>query len=121
MSLVKELVELQGGEIRVSSEVGKGTTFEVYLPVLEGEQVQPLDAEPAPEPIALPVAEEEIPVPPAPVSSFSEQPKLELLLIEDNAEMREYIRYCIDTSRYNITEAADGEEGIEKALVLTPT
>ena len=120
LSLVKELVELQGGEIRVSSEVGKGTTFEVYLPVLEGEQVQPLDAEPAPEPIALPVAEEEIPVPPAPVSSFSEQPKLELLLIEDNAEMREYIRYCIDTSRYNITEAADGEEGIEKALALTP-
>ncbi len=120
LALVKELVELQGGEIRVSSEVGKGTVFEVYLPVLEGEQVQPLVAEPAPEPAPVPIVEAETPVPAAPVSVFSEQPKLELLLIEDNAEMREYIRYCIGPSRYHITEAADGEEGIEKALALVP-
>ncbi|MCB0584445.1 MAG: response regulator, partial [Phaeodactylibacter sp.] len=121
LALVKELVELQGGEIRVSSEVGKGATFEVYLPVLGGEQPQPLvAAEPAPEPAILPMVEAETSVPAAPVSVFSDQPKLELLLIEDNAEMREYIRYCIDTSQYNITEAADGEEGIEKARALVP-
>ncbi|WP_350176532.1 response regulator, partial [Phaeodactylibacter sp.] len=34
--------------------------------------------------------------------------------------MREYIRYCIGPSRYNITEAADGEEGIQKATALIP-
>ncbi|MCB0550349.1 MAG: response regulator, partial [Phaeodactylibacter sp.] len=120
LALVKELVELQGGEIRVSSEVSKGTTFEVYLPVLEGVQALPLVAEPAPESIALPLAEEEGPVPATPASVSREGVKLELLLIEDNAEMREYIRYCIDSSQYSITEAADGREGIEKAQALIP-
>ena len=34
--------------------------------------------------------------------------------------MREYIRHCIDTTKYNITEAENGEEGIQKALALIP-
>jgi signal transduction histidine kinase/DNA-binding NarL/FixJ family response regulator len=32
MSIVKGLIEMMGGEILVKSEVGKGTTFTVYLP-----------------------------------------------------------------------------------------
>ncbi|MCB0598322.1 MAG: hypothetical protein KDD28_29880, partial [Phaeodactylibacter sp.] len=42
LSLVKELVEMQGGQIRVASEPGKGTTFELFLPVLPAEQARPL-------------------------------------------------------------------------------
>lgn len=120
LSLVKELVEIQGGEIQVSSEVGIGTTFVVYLPVLEGGQLQHWDAEPFLAPIGLPTIEEEISLPNALVSDFREQAKLELLIIEDNDEMREYIRHCINLSRYNVREAADGEEGIEKAQALIP-
>ena len=44
--------------------------------------------------------------------------KLELLLVKDNEEMREYIRYCIGETKHNITEAGDGETGIEKAQAL---
>lgn len=33
LSIAREIVELHGGEIRVSSEPGKGTCFEVYLPL----------------------------------------------------------------------------------------
>lgn len=119
LALVKELIELQGGEIRVSSEVNKGTSFEVYLPVLEEAPVRVWSEEPLSE-YAFPFIPEE----PDGTTAFDPvagmQPKLELLLIEDNAELREYIRYCIDPARYNITEAADGEEGIEKAQALVP-
>ena len=42
LALVKELLEMQGGEIWVTSELNKGTTFEVHLPVLEATEAQPL-------------------------------------------------------------------------------
>ncbi|MCB9294749.1 MAG: response regulator [Lewinellaceae bacterium] len=43
-----------------------------------------------------------------------------MLIIEDNEEVREYIRYCLDTSKYNITEVWRREEGIQKAQALIP-
>jgi YesN/AraC family two-component response regulator len=43
-----------------------------------------------------------------------------LLIIEDNEEMRDYIRHCIDQSKYRITEACNGEEGVDKALATIP-
>ncbi|MDQ6805735.1 MAG: hybrid sensor histidine kinase/response regulator, partial [Actinomycetota bacterium] len=36
LSIVKSLVDLQGGEIELDSEVGEGTTFRVRLPCAEG-------------------------------------------------------------------------------------
>ena len=33
LSIVKEIVDLHGGQIAVQSQVGRGTTFKVYLPL----------------------------------------------------------------------------------------
>ncbi|HEX67687.1 MAG TPA: HAMP domain-containing histidine kinase, partial [bacterium] len=33
LSIVKKLTKLMGGNIKVKSEIGKGSTFKVYLPV----------------------------------------------------------------------------------------
>ena len=120
LALVKELVELQGGEIRVSSEVSKGTTFKVFLPIPASKQVKPLMEESYLKPAKFQQVEEAKTILIEPVSDFKEQEKLELLIIEDNNEMRDYIRSCIDTSFYHISEAANGEEGIEKAQQMVP-
>lgn len=120
LALVKELVELQGGEIWVSSEVAKGTTFEIYLPVLKTENAAPLTSEPPLE-LELPVLpKEEKSTAFTAILNTEEQQKLELLIIEDNEEMRDYIRYCLDDSKYNITEAENGEIGVKKAQTLIP-
>jgi signal transduction histidine kinase len=37
--IVKALVEGHGGRIEVESEIGKGTTFAIYLPVVEAQVV----------------------------------------------------------------------------------
>jgi two-component system phosphate regulon sensor histidine kinase PhoR len=37
LSIVKHLVQLMGGKLRIQSELGKGTTIEIDLPVPPGE------------------------------------------------------------------------------------
>jgi signal transduction histidine kinase len=36
LPIVKETVEAAGGRVRVESEVGRGTSFEIYLPLADG-------------------------------------------------------------------------------------
>jgi len=121
LSLVKELVELQNGTISVQSTVGEGTSFDVKLPVLEAQGNTKITS-------TIPVVIEKTPVfVPQEINTVAKNPilsehkeKLDLLIIEDNEEMRAYIASCLDASKYNILEASDGEEGIEKALEIIP-
>ena len=105
LALVKELVEMQGGELWVWSKENKGTSFEIHLPILEAEQVKSLVREPLEGSFLTAIEEKEKPAPILNTTSIDEQEKLELLIIEDDNEIREYIHYCVDTSKYNITEA----------------
>jgi signal transduction histidine kinase/CheY-like chemotaxis protein/AraC-like DNA-binding protein/ligand-binding sensor domain-containing protein len=118
LALVKELVELQNGTISVSSIVGQGTTFEVILPVSEAINVSPLSIPTLTEQQLLLV--NDISQEQKEVVSTANTKKLDLLIIEDNKEIRQYIAHCLDQSKYNIIEASDGEEGIEKALEFVP-
>jgi signal transduction histidine kinase/ligand-binding sensor domain-containing protein len=111
LALVKELVELQKGIIAVSSELHKGTSFEVYLPVLDLQK----DTSSMDQFVVAPISTPALTMNIVPLNKGE---KLELLLIEDNAEMRAYIISCLDLSRYNIIEASNGEEGVEKAQRL---
>jgi signal transduction histidine kinase len=38
LSIVKEIANLHGGDIQVESEVGKGSTFTVFLPLEEARE-----------------------------------------------------------------------------------
>ena len=118
LALVSELVTLLSGEVSVVSKINKGTTFEVKIPVLPAtanvNYIENLITNPpAPH---LPILEPSI----NNHQSSSQNKSLQLLLVEDNKEMLEYVERCIDDKRYNITTAKNGQEGIEKALALIP-
>ncbi len=119
LSLVKELIHLQKGTIEVFSEVGKGTTFEVLLPI-----PKTVGAEPPITPLTVTdsiLFENKIDLPAQQLSLNTPAEKnLEVLIVEDNEEMREYIRHCLSDANYKITEASNGEEGLEKAMALIP-
>ncbi|MCB9341334.1 MAG: response regulator [Lewinellaceae bacterium] len=119
LALVKELVELQNGSISVDSELGKGTTFEVKIPVAQQQEAAPLK-----EVQLLPSMADSMLIEngsqPTEQPSHSTEDQLEILIIEDNAALRKYIRSCLDSTRYRVTMAADGEDGIAEALATVP-
>ena len=47
LTLTKKFVELHGGRIRVSSEMGKGSTFTFTLPRKPGGDAQPVELPPS--------------------------------------------------------------------------
>ena len=126
LALVKELVELHHGTIQVQSEVGGGTTFTVRLPLgrshLKDDEIVdvPVIAEPTLHEVY--VADADKSVEDAKETTEPEKAKGEepiILVVEDNADVRAYIKeYLVST--YQVTEARDGAEGIEKAREVIP-
>jgi signal transduction histidine kinase/DNA-binding response OmpR family regulator len=113
LSLVHELVKVLRGNIRAESQVGRGTTFTLHLPIDAATWADiPLHTSPAPvtahaepDPVALPVVTEPVDVP-------------LILLVEDNPDLREYLRSVF--SHYRLMEAADGQEGLDLAFAEVP-
>lgn len=117
LALVKELVYLLEGRIEVKSEVGKGSSFLVYLPIhLEAQR----DLGGVPSTHPEPLIDEAERVDHAILNSaIANDEKPLVLIIEDNADVTEYIISCLSPN-YNLQTARNGKEGLEKALEIIP-
>lgn len=117
LALTRELVERMGGGITVKSEVGRGSTFTLLLPVRLAEETLPASARRlAPDP--LPVAPGEgAGVLTAAAEGDGERPLL--LIIEDNADVVTYLQGLLE-QEYEVHVAADGRLGVEKARKMIP-
>ena len=102
LAIVKEIVELHGGSITVTSKINTGTSFSIFLPVLETESKLTETGETK--------SLEKI---------KSEEDKSLILIVEDNSEVRSYIKENLEQN-YRIEEAVNGEEGISKAIEKIP-
>lgn len=96
LSLVREFTALHGGEISVTSEVGKGSCFTLQLPIA--------GIGSAPE-----VTEEPAEIPEVTFNKFQQKPLV--LVVEDNDEMRFYLREIFG-NELTIAEARNGREGL---------
>jgi two-component system cell cycle sensor histidine kinase/response regulator CckA len=97
LSTVYGIVKQTGGFIFCDSEVGKGTTFRIYLP-----RYYPQVADPVPE------------------EKPAEQPKRDytgrerILLVEDEDAVRAFALRALASRGYTVVEADSGESAIEK-------
>lgn len=127
LSLVKAYVDLHHGDIRVESNEGEGTRFFISLPA-----TQP-GYDPAKDREARPVAERELvddSYVPEDINAKEAADRITnaedfdadrplVLIIDDNNGMRAYLRSILK-DRYNVSEAADGRQGLEKARREVP-
>jgi signal transduction histidine kinase/class 3 adenylate cyclase/ActR/RegA family two-component response regulator len=140
LALVKELVEMHGGQITVSSvqahstsdpEAQSGTTFTVWLQRgtahLPAEMVLEVATEIQANRAAVELADLE---PELQEETFSKDTettiKLEqdaqpqILVVDDNADVRTYISSILRKKGYRLCSARNGEEGYQVALARYP-
>ena len=125
LALSKELVELHKGKIQVESREGKGTVFTISFPMGEKHYTaEEILESAANEEMSVALMLEAIPANEAEkekvdVSTITEAGKPILLLVEDNYEVRSYIRDNLK-KEYSILEAVDGEDGLTKSIGQIP-
>src|SRR5215469_9526998 len=94
LATVYGIVKQSGGFIWVYSELGKGTSFKIYLPLVDAQQTQISTAKPMAE---LPAGTETV------------------LLSEDEQDVREIAREFLESGGYTVIEAKNGKEAMELA------
>src|SRR5206468_9585755 len=87
LATVYGIVKQSEGHIWVYSEVGVGTTFKVYLPLNEDAQTLPAALEPPPEGLGETI-----------------------LLVEDDAEVRTFVRQMLLEAEYRVLTAEGGDQ-----------
>ena len=112
LALVKQIIDAVEGSITVESTVGKGTTFHIHVPIHNDSKrdmgITTIDNSPL-----LPENKT------TPADSEGEDSQCHLLVIEDNRDIAAYIG-SLFADRYAVSYAANGKEGMEKALDLVP-
>ncbi|MBR9806832.1 MAG: response regulator [Alphaproteobacteria bacterium] len=99
LATVYGIIKQSGGYICTTSNVGKGTTFHIYLPALKAEEI--------PEPVEM-TQTEKVSSRPMDISGRGR-----ILLIEDEDGVRGIAASLLRTSGYEVEEACDGEEAME--------
>ncbi len=94
LAMVYGIVKQSGGFIWVYSEVGKGTSFKIYLPRLDQVEDQVVTMQSTGE---LPMGTETV------------------LLTEDEQDVRDIARQFLESGGYRVIEAKDGAEAIQLA------
>ena len=90
LSTVYGIVKQSAGYVMVQSEEGRGTTFHIYLPQVEG------------------TAEKHT----APTSDAASGGSETILLVEDEESVRQLVRDTLTTKGYQVLEAEGGEAGV---------
>lgn len=92
LSVVHGIIRQHGGAINAYSEVGRGTTFKVYFHAVNR-------------------AAEKVPEKQQDLKSIRKGSET-ILVVEDNEELREFMKMLLTESGYTVLTASEGEEGI---------
>ena len=95
LSMVYGFIKQSGGQVRIHSEPGTGTTIKLYLPIRQRDAVPDQD-DPRTATLALPLGTETI------------------LLVEDDDMVRDYAVTVLDSLGYEVISAIDGQSALQR-------
>jgi CheY-like chemotaxis protein len=95
LSTVAAIVQSHSGFINLYSEAGRGTSFKIYFPALPDQENQKSDHPQT----HLPMGAGEL-----------------ILIVDDEAAVREIAKLVLEAHGYRVIEARDGAEGVEVYL-----
>ena len=100
LSISKHFAEMMGGGVEVSSKVGEGSTFSIFVPrvSLDEEQIEEEDFE-NPE-----------------IQKGDEY----ILLVDDDKATHDVVKRAIKKEGHTVFSCFDGDEGIEQARKVEP-
>jgi PAS domain S-box-containing protein len=94
LSMVYGIIKQHDGNINVNSEVDRGTTFSIYLPMAETKR----------EAISKPI------------ETIPEGKGETIIIAEDEHQVRQSMRLILQNNGYKIIEAENGEDAVEKLM-----
>ncbi len=102
LAISRQLVELMGGQLKVKSELGKGSTFwfELAFPVVE-------------------VVAQAHQKPTAQVVGYKGE-RRKLLVVEDQPEHRSFLLNLLESLDFEVVTAENGKQGLEIATEIRP-
>ncbi|RTE09508.1 ATP-binding protein [Paenibacillus whitsoniae] len=103
LSIAKQLVELQGGQLEVESAVGKGSRFTFTLPIDLGSE----------EAAASSVSEETMPFPLSGGMQDDQEAGFHLLIVDDEPSNLKILIDEVSSMRYGYTAVGSGDEALE--------
>jgi PAS domain S-box-containing protein len=105
LPISRRFCQMMGGDITISSKLGKGTTFTIELP----SRIDALDA-------AKSAAKPEQPE--AKKTAPGVRP---ILVVDDDPNSRELLQRTLESEGFSVVTASTGEEGLELARELKPS
>ena len=113
LSIVKSIMKENDGFVGVRSKIGNGTTFLLYLPVADTQEVPVGEEEPVAGNAAAQIPEAGAAEEPEESNEADAPRKPTVLLVEDDAMIRNLVSQTLEMQEYTVLLAEEGWEGVK--------